>query len=138
MPAQNSQIALDYLGALGRGDAAGAAGCLGPGATIVGKGFGEFAGACPAEDFVGQMEALNRIAPGGLAFVVHSVTAEGERVVIECEGAATLCNGAPYHNQYVMVFTLRDGRLHLINEYLCTKLADEVLYPLVAGENGEV
>jgi hypothetical protein len=32
-----------------------------------------------------------------------------------------------------MVFTLRDGKIKHVNEYFCTKLADEVLYPVVAA-----
>jgi hypothetical protein len=33
-----------------------------------------------------------------------------------------------------MVFTLHGGRIKQVNEYFCTILADEVLFPLVAAE----
>jgi len=65
--------------------------------------------------------------------VIRSVTAEGDRVVVEFEGNATLSNGASYCNQYCMVFTLSDGRIKQVNEYFCTLLADEVLFPLIAA-----
>ena len=32
-----------------------------------------------------------------------------------------------------MVFTMRDGKVKHVNEYFCTILADQVLYPLVAA-----
>lgn len=53
--------------------------------------------------------------------------------MVEFEGNATLANGKSYNNQYCMVFTLRQGRIKQVNEYFCTLLADEVLYPLVAA-----
>ena len=67
--------------------------------------------------------------------VVNSctVTAEGDRVVVEWEGRATLKNGEPYHNQYVMVFTMKDGKIAQLNEYFCSKLAEKALFPLVAA-----
>lgn len=71
--------------------------------------------------------------PTGLSPTIQTVTAEGDRVAVEFEGNATLSNGASYCNQYCRVFTVRDGKIRQVNEYFCTKLADEVLYPLVAA-----
>ena len=62
------------------------------------------------------------------------MTAEGERVVVEFDGNATLCNGESYCNQYCMVFLLREGKIKQVNEYFCTILADKLLFPLVAAE----
>ena len=58
---------------------------------------------------------------------------EGDRVAVEFEGNAVTCEGKPYCNQYCMVFTLRDGKIKQVNEYFCTKLADDVLYPAFAA-----
>lgn len=52
-------------------------------------------------------------------------------MVVEFEGNAMTSEGKPYRNQDCMVFTLRGGRIHQVHEYLCTILADEVLWPLV-------
>ena len=57
--------------------------------------------------------------------------AEGDWVVVEFEGNATTREGTPYNNQHCMVVTLADGRIKQVNEYFCTLLADEVLWPLV-------
>jgi len=44
-----------------------------------------------------------------------------------------LKNGTPYNNFYNMVFTIRDGKVIGLNEYFCTKMADESLGPLLAA-----
>jgi ketosteroid isomerase-like protein len=69
---------------------------------------------------------------------VGTVTAEGDRVVVEWEGDAKTSAGTPYCNQYCMVFTLRDGKIKQVNEYFCTILADNVLWPLVAKMMSEI
>ena len=78
------------------------------------------------------IEAFKKVMPTGLRADVKSVTAEGDRVAVEWEGHATTSEGKAYDNQYCMVFTLRDGRISHVNEYFCTLLADQVLYPLIA------
>jgi ketosteroid isomerase-like protein len=60
--------------------------------------------------------------PGGLHFTVSSLTAEGDRVSAEVEGEGTLDNGRRYNNWYHFLFTLRDGRIHEVHEYLDTQL----------------
>ena len=80
-----------------------------------------------------RCDLRNSGTASGLRPAIHTVTAEGDRVVVEFEGDATLSNGERYCNQYAMVFTLRDGKIKQVNEYFCTILADKVLYPLVAA-----
>ena len=133
MSEQNQQVVLKFIEAMGTSDAATAATCLAPDAFTLAKGFGKFAGVRRFETIVGTIAAFKQLVPTGLRPEVQSVTAEGDRVVVEFEGNATLCNGKPYCNQYCMVFTLRDGKIKQVNEYFCTVLADEALWPLVAA-----
>ncbi len=133
MSEQNKQVVIRFIEAMGRSDAATAATCLTPDATTLAKGFGKFAGVRHYDVIVGTIAAFRQLVPTGLSPTIHTVTAEGDRVVVEFEGNATLVNGQPYDNQYCMVFTMRDGRIRHVNEYFCTLLADQVLYPLVAG-----
>lgn len=70
--------------------------------------------------------------PTGLRPNFLTTTAEGERVVVEFEGDATLANGEGYCNQYCMVFTLENGLIRNVNEYYCTILADQKILPLLA------
>jgi ketosteroid isomerase-like protein len=129
----NEQIVLKFIGAMGSSDADAAATCLAPDAFTVAKGFSKFAGVRRYETIVGTIKAFRKLVPTGLRPTVHTVTAAGERVVVEFEGNAVTCEGKPYCNQYCMVFTLRDGKIKQVNEYFCTKLADEVLYPVVTA-----
>lgn len=130
----NKQVVLDFIAAMGRGDAEAAAPLLTPDAFTLAKGFGKFAGVRQYDTILATIAAFRKLVPEGMQPVIQSVTADGERVVVEFEGNATLVNGASYCNEYCMVFTLRAGKIRQVNEYFCTILADEVLFPLVAAE----
>lgn len=80
--------------------------------------------------------AFPLVIKNGLNPKVLGVTAEDDRVVVEWEGNAELVNGKAYCNQYLMLFTVRDGKVSCIREYFCTKLADETLGPLLAAAAG--
>jgi len=133
MSEQNKQLVLKFIEAMGASDAESAAPCLAEDAFTSAKGFSKFAGIRRYETIVGTINAFKKLVPTGLRPTVHTVTAEAERVVVEFEGNAVTCEGKPYCNQYCMVFTMRDGKIKQVNEYFCTKLADEVLYPAVAA-----
>ncbi len=134
MSEQNKQVVLRFIEAMGKGNAEDAAPCLAPDAFTLAKGFGKFAGMRQHDLILATIGAFRKLVPDGMQPVIQSVTGEGDRVVVEFEGNATLSNGASYCNQYCMVFTLQGGRIKQVNEYFCTILADEVLYPLVAAE----
>jgi uncharacterized protein len=129
----NKQVVLTFIDAMGKGDAVAAAPCIATDAFTLAKGFGKFAGVRTHDVILATIAAFKQLVPNGLSCVIHSVTAEGDRVIVEFEGNATLVNGAAYNNQYCMVFTLRDGKIKQVNEYFCTILADTVLWPLVAS-----
>lgn len=133
MSEQNKQVVLTFIGAMGRGDAAAAAPCIAEDTFTLAKGFGKFAGVRTHDTILATIGAFKQIMPSGMEPTILSVTAEGERVVVEFEGNGTLINGESYCNQYCMVFSLRDGKIRQVNEYFCTILADEKLWPLVAG-----
>ena len=84
-------------------------------------------------EMVATAAGFAQIAPDGFQPIIRTVTAEGDRVAVEWEGNAVLANGKAYANQYLMLFTFRDGKICQVNEYFDTKLADEVMWPMVAG-----
>jgi ketosteroid isomerase-like protein len=129
----NKKVVLTFIEAMGRGDAAAAAPCIAEDTFTLAKGFGKFAGVRTHDTILATIAAFRQLMPAGMEPVIHSVTAEGDRVVVEFEGNGTLINGESYCNQYCMVFMLRGGRIRQVNEYFCTILADEKLWPLVAG-----
>ena len=55
------------------------------------------------------------------------MTAEGDRVVVECRGEATTRAGKSYNNEYCWVFRLEGGKVKEVTEYMCTKLAEATL-----------
>jgi ketosteroid isomerase-like protein len=138
MSEHNKEVVIRFIEAMGSSNAAAAVPCLDPEAFTVAKGFGKFAGVRPYATVVGTIDAFKKLLPTGLRPTIKSVTAEGERVVVEWEGNAVTSDGKPYCNQYCMVFTMRDDRIKQVNEYFCTILADEVLWHLVAGMGSEI
>lgn len=133
MSEDNKAVVLTFIDAMGRGDAAAAAPCIGQDTFTLAKGFGKFAGVRTHDTILATIDAFSNLMPGGMEPTIHSVTAEDNRVVVEFEGNGTLYNGEPYANEYCMVFTLEDGRIKQVNEYFCTLLADKVLWPLIEG-----
>jgi ketosteroid isomerase-like protein len=129
----NKQIVVRFIEAMGRGDAAAAATCIAEDTYTLAKGFGKFAGVRKHDTILATIAAFRALMPQGMQPVIHDVIAEGDRVVVEFDGNGTLVNGESYCNQYCMVFALRDGRIRQVNEYFCTILADQKLWPLVSG-----
>lgn len=132
MSEQKKQIAVGFIEAFSRGDAEAAKSYLTRDAVTIAKGFGKLSGPRSYELIVATTGAFRELIPTGLRPTFHSVTAEGDRVVVEFEGDATLANGERYCNQYCMVFTLRDGKISHVNEYYCTILADQKIGPLLS------
>jgi hypothetical protein len=129
----NRKVALDFIESMSTNNRVLAEACLGPDARAVAKGFGHFAGIRHREVMIGTIDAFMAIIPTGLRLTVKTVTAEGDRVIIECEGDAVTSEGKAYQNQYCFVITLADGKITLINEYFCNVHANEVLWPLIAA-----
>lgn len=127
----NKQLVLTFIDAMGRGDADAAAPCIAEDTFTLAKGFGKFAGVRTRDTILATIGAFRELMPTGMAPTIVSVTADDERVVVEFEGHGTLVNGEDYSNQYCMVFIIRDGKIRQVNEYFCTILADEKLWPLV-------
>ncbi len=130
MSEANKQLVLKFIEAMGKGDAKAAAPCITDDAFTMAKGFGKFAGKRTRETILGTIDAFSRLMPKGMEPNILTMIAEGDRVVVEFEGNGTLINGETYANEYCMVFTLRDGKICQVNEYFCTILADEKLWPL--------
>ena len=53
--------------------------------------------------------------------------AEGDQVVVEGRGNNTTRAGMPYRNSYCFIYTVRDGKLQEVVEYMDTDLAIRAL-----------
>lgn len=137
MSEQNKKIVLRFLEATGNNDAATIEACVDPDGVSVAKGTSKFTGSRRfGTNIASTIETFERIIPTGMRYTFHSATAEGDRVVVEAEGDAVTHDGTPYRNQYCFVCRVKDGKVVEVNEYFCTKLADEVLWPAYESAGG--
>jgi ketosteroid isomerase-like protein len=72
-------------------------------------------------DFLGQVGRLYQ--PGSVSLEVTSLIAEGDRVALEWTSRARTSDGEPYENRCAGVFTLADGRITTVREYMDTDYA---------------
>jgi uncharacterized protein len=84
--------------------------------------------------YVGKEIVLDRLivplfAQFGTRYKNHAerMTAEGDIVVVECQGEVTTTSGQAYNNSYCYVCRLCNGMICELTEYLDTKLVEEVL-----------
>ena len=131
MSEQNKQTALKFLEAMGDADPETAATCLAPDAFTLTKGFCKFSGERDGKTMIEMIGLFKVLMPTGLRLTFKTVIAGDDQVVVEAEGNAVTRQGDPYCNQYCFVFTMEDGKVKQLNEYFCTKLAEETLWPAV-------
>jgi ketosteroid isomerase-like protein len=81
------------------------------------------------ESFVNGIANLPKVFPNKLAFTIHSLTAEDERVVAEFSGNGTITEGKLYRNDYLYLFKIRDGKVCFLAEYLNIDEMRGVLLP---------
>ena len=62
------------------------------------------------------------------------IIAEGDLVVIECQGSATAKGGKPYNQTYCYVCRLAEGKVRELTEYLDTELVTAALEPPRSAE----
>ena len=131
MSEANKKTVLAFIEAMGNGDPEAAAPCITEDAYTLAKGFGSFAGVRQHDTILATIGAFHQLMPAGMKPEIVSVIAEGDKVVVEFEGNGILYNGEPYGNEYCMVFKMRDGRICQVNEYFCTLLAEQRLWPVI-------
>ncbi len=55
------------------------------------------------------------------------IIADGEHVVVECQGSVTTKSGKPYNQRYCYVCRMSDNKIRELTEYLDTELVSSVL-----------
>jgi ketosteroid isomerase-like protein len=134
---RNKEVVLRFLEATGRNDAETVEACVDPDGVSVAKGTSRFTGPRRFGTNIAEtIEAFKKIIPTGLRYRISSVTAEGDRVVVQAEGDAVTHDGKPYCNEYCFVSTVKNGKVVRVDEYFCTKMADEVLWPSYEAVGG--
>jgi ketosteroid isomerase-like protein len=57
------------------------------------------------------------------------ILADGDHVVVECQGDATTVSGERYANTYCFVIRVAEGQMREMTEYMDTALVERVLKP---------
>ena len=89
-------------------------------------GSGEVSGSYTKEEFAGLIKGIGESAPNGIKIIPKVLTAEEDRVAMECESYGELDNGKVYNNFYHMLHQVRDGKLVNVKEYMDTAHVQEV------------
>ncbi|HEY5943979.1 MAG TPA: nuclear transport factor 2 family protein [Kofleriaceae bacterium] len=127
--AQNKQLVLDVYARFSRGDIPGVLDLMTDDVTWWILGKPELTPTCGSYD----KERLRRLFArmqsqlvNGLALTVLRTIGEDDSVVAEVESAGELRNGRQYRQQYLVLFTFRDGKIASAREYLDTQHAFDV------------
>ena len=67
--------------------------------------------------------AISYFEPGSVNLEITSLIAEGERVAMEWTSRARTKRGNKYENHCIGVFTVRDGKIEHVREYMDTLYA---------------
>lgn len=123
----NKQLTLAFFEALQTGDGNQIADFYAENGRVITMGNTLISGAHEKEEIrqfaAGVLEAF----PNGLKFVVHTLTAESDRVAVEASSKGIHVSSLPYENHYHFLFTWRDGKLMELKEYMDTEIITEVL-----------
>lgn len=125
---RNRDLVLRLMGALDACDLAAIRALLAPDAVWYVSGVGTL----DLETMLTQLQQML-----GSATVAHTTvvatTAEGERVAVESRGNFEFSDGRAYRNHYHHLFTVRDGRVVGVREYLDLQETERVFGPIGGG-----
>jgi len=123
----NKKAAVELLEASGRHDGEKFASLMHPEATYWTLGKPHLFSYCgeKSRDEICAYMSSPSIFVGGVETTFHDITAEGDRVAVECETRGVLPDGRVYTNMYHYLFTFRDGKVFRVKEYLDTQSAAE-------------
>jgi uncharacterized protein (TIGR02246 family) len=71
--------------------------------------------------------ALKNFEPGSVDLQITAMIAEGESVALQWTSRARTLDGSPYENHCIGVFTVRDGSIRAVREYMDTHYAYRAL-----------
>jgi ketosteroid isomerase-like protein len=77
------------------------------------------------------IKMLASVFSGGISYTVDSLTAEDDRVAAEVRARGTLINGENYHNVYLYMLRIRNGRIASVAEHFNPDPIRQQLGPLL-------
>ena len=125
--AVNRQRALDFFSAMNRGDVDAIVAAYAEDGTCWTSGSTLISGTLNLEQIRKGAGAIFEAFPDGLEFIVHGITAEGDRVAVEAESRGRHVSGRFYNNLYHFLLIFRDGKLLRLKEYMDTEMVTDVV-----------
>jgi ketosteroid isomerase-like protein len=80
--------------------------------------------------------AMSQYEPESVQLEVTAMIAEHDHVVVQWTSRASTRDGRPYENGCIGVFTIRDGRIAAVREYMDTLRLGDVFATSTASTNG--
>jgi uncharacterized protein len=130
--AQSKAVVERYVAAAAAGDAQTARELFAPAATwTLAAGDLPIAGTWEGrdaiiDDFLGTAQSY--YAPGSITIEITGMVAEADQVVVQWTSRARTRGGEPYENGCIGVFTICDGQIQRVREYMDTLYARNVAF----------
>ena len=125
--ASNKALARRFIDAISRADVAAVVAAYAPDGTCWTSGTMPISGTFSVDQVAAASRGVLSVFPEGLAFTIHALTAEGERVAIEAESRGLHVSGKLYNNKYHFLMRARGGKIVEWREYMDTMHANDVL-----------
>jgi uncharacterized protein len=124
----NKQLVRQFLSAFSKGDVDGMVTLMTEDSSWWVSGCIEgLSGTYPRNQFAELVKgAKAAYKTGALQITPTSMVAEGDRVAAEAESFAETVSGEVYNNFYHLLFTIRDGKIAAVKEYMDTLHAKQV------------
>ena len=127
---RNKAVIVEFLSRFSKGDVPGLLELMDDGATWwVSGNIAGLSDTYQKETFGTLLLGVKTAYKGGaMQFKPTVMTAEADRVAVEAESFAELMNGRIYNNHYHLLFTLKDGKIFRVREYMDTQHAYETFF----------
>ena len=81
--------------------------------------------------------AMSHYEPGSVRLEITGMIAEGDSVALQWTSRARTLDGDPYENHCIGVFTVREGKIRSVHEYMDTHYAYRALSGQLAGSGSQ-
>jgi uncharacterized protein len=116
-------VLTDYVAAVQAGDEEAIRDCFADEATWTLAGELPISGTWEGrEAIVGEFlaTAMAHYKPGSVSLEITGMIAEGDSVALQWTSRAHTLDGRPYENECIGVFTVRNGKIRAVHEYMDT------------------
>lgn len=124
---RNKKLSLEFIDAIGRNDVSAIVAAYADDGRVTTMGNTLISGTFTKDQIVAAADQVLGMFPEGLAFTVHSIIAEGDRVAVEAESMGHHSSGKTYNQKYHFLMHWRDGKLVHLKEYMDTEHLTDVL-----------